>query len=61
MIEKGEWNYSAYVADLPGCVSVGVTLEEAKAGICKTPASLTGPSILYCLPSMVSMRRLSSP
>jgi predicted RNase H-like HicB family nuclease len=33
VIEKGERNYSAYVPDLPGCVSVGDTLEEAKAGI----------------------------
>jgi predicted RNase H-like HicB family nuclease len=29
-IEKGEMNYSAYVPDLPGCVSVGDTLEEVK-------------------------------
>jgi predicted RNase H-like HicB family nuclease len=33
VIEKGERNYSAYVPDLPGCVSVGDTLEEAKAAI----------------------------
>jgi predicted RNase H-like HicB family nuclease len=33
VIEKGERNYSAYVPDLPGCVSVGDTLEDAKAGI----------------------------
>jgi len=33
VIEKGERNYSAYVPDLPGCVSVGDTLEEATAGI----------------------------
>jgi predicted RNase H-like HicB family nuclease len=33
VIEKGERNYSAYVPDLPGCVSVGDTLEEAKAEI----------------------------
>ncbi len=33
VIEKGARNYSAYVADLPGCVSVGDTLEEAKAEI----------------------------
>ena len=31
VIEKGERNYSAYVPDLPGCVSVGHTLDEAKA------------------------------
>jgi predicted RNase H-like HicB family nuclease len=31
VIEKGERNYSAYVPDLPGCVSVGDTLEEVKA------------------------------
>ena len=33
VIEKGERNYSAYVPDLPGCVSVGDTLEEVKAEI----------------------------
>ena len=33
VIEKGERNYSAYVPDLPGCVSVGNTLEEVKAEI----------------------------
>ncbi len=33
VIEKGERNYWAYVPDLPGCVSVGDTLEEAKAEI----------------------------
>ena len=33
VIEKGERNYSAYVPDWPGCVSVGDTLEEAKAEI----------------------------
>jgi predicted RNase H-like HicB family nuclease len=32
-IEKGERNFSAYVPDLPGCVSVGDTLEAAKAEI----------------------------
>jgi predicted RNase H-like HicB family nuclease len=33
VIEKGERNFSAYVPDLPGCVSVGDTLEEARAEI----------------------------
>ena len=33
VIEKGERNYSAYVPDLPGCVSVGDTLEEVKVEI----------------------------
>jgi len=33
VIEKGEHNYSAYVPDLPGCVSVGDTLDEVKAEI----------------------------
>ena len=33
VIEKGERNYSAYVPELPGCVSVGDTLEEVKAEI----------------------------
>lgn len=30
VIEKAENNYSAYVPDLPGCVAVGDTLEEAR-------------------------------
>jgi predicted RNase H-like HicB family nuclease len=33
VIEKGERNYSAYVPDLPGCVSVGDTLEGVKSEI----------------------------
>jgi predicted RNase H-like HicB family nuclease len=33
VIEKGERNYSAYVPDLPGCASVGDTLEETKAAV----------------------------
>jgi predicted RNase H-like HicB family nuclease len=33
VIEKGDRNYSAYVPDLPGCVSVGDTVDEVKAGI----------------------------
>ena len=33
VIEKGERNFSAYVPDLPGCVSVGDSLEEVKAKI----------------------------
>jgi len=33
VIEKGERNYSAYVPDLPGCGSVGDTLDEVRAGI----------------------------
>ena len=33
VIEKGGSNYSAYVPDLPGCVSTGATLEEVKAEI----------------------------
>ena len=40
VIEKGERNYSAYVPDLPGCVSVGDTLEEAKAEIREAIAQL---------------------
>ncbi len=31
LIEKGERNYSGYVPDLPGCVSIGDTLDEVKA------------------------------
>jgi len=33
VIEKGERNCSAYVPDLPGCVSVGDTPDEVKAEI----------------------------
>ena len=33
VIEKGAKNFSAYVPDLPGCVSVGDTLEKVKAEI----------------------------
>jgi predicted RNase H-like HicB family nuclease len=28
VIEKGEANYSAYVPDLPGCVTTGATVAE---------------------------------
>lgn len=28
VIEQAEGNYSAYVPDLPGCVTTGATLEE---------------------------------
>ncbi|MDO9460454.1 MAG: type II toxin-antitoxin system HicB family antitoxin [Alphaproteobacteria bacterium] len=28
VIEKAEGNYSAYVPDLPGCVTTGVSIEE---------------------------------
>ncbi|MBW4454385.1 MAG: type II toxin-antitoxin system HicB family antitoxin [Nostoc indistinguendum CM1-VF10] len=30
VIEKANSNYSAYVPDLPGCVTTGATLEEVK-------------------------------
>ena len=30
VIEKAGANYSAYIPDLPGCVSTGATLEEVK-------------------------------
>jgi predicted RNase H-like HicB family nuclease len=33
VIEKGEKNYSAYVPDLPGCVSVGDTIAEVEREI----------------------------
>ena len=33
VIEKAEGNYSAYVPDLPGCVTVGDTIEEVKPNI----------------------------
>jgi predicted RNase H-like HicB family nuclease len=28
LIEKGENNYGAYAPDVPGCISVGKTIEE---------------------------------
>jgi predicted RNase H-like HicB family nuclease len=30
VIEQAECNYSAYVPDLPGCVTTGATLEETE-------------------------------
>ena len=33
VFERAESNYAAYVPDLPGCISVGDTLEEANAMI----------------------------
>ena len=33
VIEKPEGNYSAYVPDLPGCVSTGATVEEVEREI----------------------------
>ena len=33
VIEKGPNNYSAYVPDLPGCVSTGMTLEDVARNI----------------------------
>jgi predicted RNase H-like HicB family nuclease len=33
IIEQGENNYSAYVPDLPGCVSTGCTTDEVLANI----------------------------
>ena len=33
IIEKGDQNYSAYVADLPGCIATGKTVEEVKANM----------------------------
>ncbi|MBK8980805.1 MAG: type II toxin-antitoxin system HicB family antitoxin [Ignavibacteria bacterium] len=33
IIEEGPSNYSAYVPDLPGCVSAGDTIEDVKANI----------------------------
>jgi predicted RNase H-like HicB family nuclease len=33
VIEKGPSNYSAYVPDLPGCVSTGRTLSEIEMNI----------------------------
>jgi predicted RNase H-like HicB family nuclease len=33
VIEKAEGNYSAYVPDLPGCVAIGATIDEAESEI----------------------------
>ena len=33
IIEEGPGNYSAYVPDLPGCVSAGDTILDVKANI----------------------------
>ncbi|MBK9331898.1 MAG: type II toxin-antitoxin system HicB family antitoxin [Ignavibacteria bacterium] len=33
IIEEGPGNYSAYVPDIPGCVSAGDTIEDVKANI----------------------------
>ncbi len=33
VIEKGPNNYSAYVPDLPGCISTGRTVAEIEANI----------------------------
>jgi len=33
VIERGPNNYSAYVPDLPGCVTTGETIEEIKTNI----------------------------
>ncbi len=33
VIELADGNYSAYVPDLPGCVSTGATVQEAEDGI----------------------------
>jgi predicted RNase H-like HicB family nuclease len=33
IIEHAENNYSAYVPDLPGCISTGRTIEETKRNI----------------------------
>jgi len=33
VIERAAGNYSAYVPDLPGCVAVGDTIEEAERAI----------------------------
>lgn len=35
IIEKGKGNYSGYVPDLPGCVAVGDSVEEAELNLKK--------------------------
>jgi predicted RNase H-like HicB family nuclease len=31
--ERGETNWGAYIPDLPGCISIGDTLEEVQTNI----------------------------
>ena len=33
VIEKADGNYSAYVPDLPGCISTGATIDAVKENI----------------------------
>jgi predicted RNase H-like HicB family nuclease len=33
IIEQAEGNYSAYVPDLPGCITTGATIEEIEQNI----------------------------
>ena len=33
VIERAEYNYAAYVPDLPGCIATGETLEETEQQI----------------------------
>ena len=33
IIEEGERNFSAYVPDLPGCITTGRTVDEAERNI----------------------------
>ena len=33
IFERGQDNWAAYVPDLPGCMTTGLTLEETKANI----------------------------
>ncbi|WP_411728286.1 type II toxin-antitoxin system HicB family antitoxin [Methyloglobulus sp.] len=33
IIEQAEGNYSAYVPDLPGCITTGITIEEIEKNI----------------------------
>lgn len=33
VIERGDGNFSAYVPDLPGCVSTGKTVDEVRANM----------------------------
>ena len=38
VIEKAERNYSAYVPDLPGCVTTGNSIQEVEAEILEAVA-----------------------
>ena len=50
IIEKTEGNYSAYVPDLPGCMTTGNTVEEIEQNIREDGLPIPLPSTIveYC-------------